>query len=450
MNARTMLGLSVILNVLLVAVVAQNARQRPPAPEPPQTAAASSKPRPRPSARPEPAPTVAPSERFDWSRVESEDYRQYIANLRAIGCPEETIRDLIVADVNKLYARKIAALATAAREFKFWQTGVSRSKTLAENRRQLSVLSKEKWALLRELLGVDAESEFRKNNPGADYLTEELTLGFLPESKRARVREILERYQEMESEAQQRLSGMVSMRERNELKKIRDQRQAELAAVLTPQELEEYELRSSATAESLRARLAGATLTEEQFRQLYRAQKSFEELNAPPTGPMDRATAEARAQAARQLDEQFRAVLGDQAFRDYKRMQDPSYRAAADIVRDYSLQPAAADKVYEIKQAVDEHMRQLMADQSLTREQRMAALKAITEETTVALIDTLGQKGYEAYKQNGGYWIPTATSGGVAYTTTDGSGNVRAMRIEQGPAGGGGGTQGIFVAPPPQ
>src|SRR5687767_6195122 len=47
---------------------------------------------------------------FHWGSVESDDYREYIANLRAIGCPEETIRDIIIADVNKLYAGRIASL----------------------------------------------------------------------------------------------------------------------------------------------------------------------------------------------------------------------------------------------------------------------------------------------------------------------------------------------------
>jgi len=32
---------------------------------------------------------------FDWRQVESEDYRTYLANLRAIGCPETTIRDIV-------------------------------------------------------------------------------------------------------------------------------------------------------------------------------------------------------------------------------------------------------------------------------------------------------------------------------------------------------------------
>ena len=40
---------------------------------------------------------------FSWRAVESSDYRIYVQNLRNIGCPEQTIRDIIVADVGNLY-----------------------------------------------------------------------------------------------------------------------------------------------------------------------------------------------------------------------------------------------------------------------------------------------------------------------------------------------------------
>src|SRR6516225_1861322 len=43
---------------------------------------------------------------FSWREVESADYPTYIANLRDIGCPEQTIRDIIIADVNAMYSRK--------------------------------------------------------------------------------------------------------------------------------------------------------------------------------------------------------------------------------------------------------------------------------------------------------------------------------------------------------
>jgi hypothetical protein len=41
---------------------------------------------------------------FSWSQLESTNYRTYIANLRRIECPEQTVRDLIAADLANCYA----------------------------------------------------------------------------------------------------------------------------------------------------------------------------------------------------------------------------------------------------------------------------------------------------------------------------------------------------------
>ena len=45
---------------------------------------------------------------LSWADIESPDYPTYIRNLRNIGCPEPTIRDIVVADVNELFSRRRA------------------------------------------------------------------------------------------------------------------------------------------------------------------------------------------------------------------------------------------------------------------------------------------------------------------------------------------------------
>jgi hypothetical protein len=55
--------------------------------------------------------TVEPvviSKPFRWSELESTDYRTYLANLRNIGCPEQTIRDILTADIDSVFAQKRA------------------------------------------------------------------------------------------------------------------------------------------------------------------------------------------------------------------------------------------------------------------------------------------------------------------------------------------------------
>ena len=53
--------------------------------------------------------------RFHWSQIESTDYRTYVANLRSIGCPEPTIRDIIATDLHTVYAPELAQLASAGK-----------------------------------------------------------------------------------------------------------------------------------------------------------------------------------------------------------------------------------------------------------------------------------------------------------------------------------------------
>ncbi len=63
-----------------------------------------SAPRPPPSAVPAQLAAPATPVAFRWSQLEAGDYPTYMRNLRAVGCPEETIRDIITADIDSQYA----------------------------------------------------------------------------------------------------------------------------------------------------------------------------------------------------------------------------------------------------------------------------------------------------------------------------------------------------------
>src|SRR6185436_10299319 len=67
---------------------------------------------------------------FTWQQIESDDYPNYVANLREIGCPEQTVRDIIVADVNAVYARKRATEVVTS-EQQWWRTEPDTNLTLA-------------------------------------------------------------------------------------------------------------------------------------------------------------------------------------------------------------------------------------------------------------------------------------------------------------------------------
>src|ERR1051325_5529367 len=52
----------------------------------------------------------APEPKTEFAAIYSVNTRQFVANLRAIGCPEETIKDILVAEIGRRYGAQEEAL----------------------------------------------------------------------------------------------------------------------------------------------------------------------------------------------------------------------------------------------------------------------------------------------------------------------------------------------------
>ena len=98
------------------------------------------------------AATESESPTFQWSEVESTDYRQYIANLRALGVPEQVIRDIISADINQVYTKRAREIWTP-RVRAYWQK-YSNERPSPKQSEQLTAVMKEQGTMLKDLLGV--------------------------------------------------------------------------------------------------------------------------------------------------------------------------------------------------------------------------------------------------------------------------------------------------------
>jgi hypothetical protein len=104
---------------------------------------------------PFPAPR-APVPSTPFEELYSQDSRTFVANLRAIGCPEETVRDVMIAEIGlRFRIREEALRPTPADHVPFaWSANTSEAKIL-ERRQQAATLAREKAALLREALGYE-------------------------------------------------------------------------------------------------------------------------------------------------------------------------------------------------------------------------------------------------------------------------------------------------------
>ena len=406
MKARGLGFLSVLLNIALLGAVAVLWQRPSPArlSTPPATVAArggtntAAVPRPR-ATPPGNEPTLVPAH-LDWREVESEDYRKYIANLRAINCPEETIRDIIIADVNKLFGSRRSQIEVTPKEYKFWQAEEMRQwddPVLRDRQRQIQDIELERRALIKDLLGVDYQQETQKMIGGTSVL--DRMYGFLPPDKRERVQALIERSSQLEQEFYQEADGDLSPEQRSQLKKLRAETRAQLIQTMSPAELEEYDLRNAPSAHAIRSHLAGVELSAEEFKAVYRLRKAFDEQFE------DGADGPERDKAKQQLEDQLRSALGGPRFAEFQRAQDPDFQQFHRVAERYQLPTEAAVKLYDLKRNALESRLKLETNTQLIGEQRYAAIEAISVEVQRAVKEVLGDKGYKYLLTRGGEWM---------------------------------------------
>ena len=357
----------------------------------------------RPVSVPAPPPkivTVVRTNDFRWAQLESENYRTYIARLRLVGCPEETICDLIIADVDKLLAPRLHAVLPARKELAYWQ---SEEKELEdplaaqETARQQMEIDFEKRDLIKDLVGVDLVAERMKLRGELDQYGQRLS--FLPEERRIQLRKILERYNRAEILLREKAwaEGESSTPEGEaEIRQLQQKREAEITALLTPGELQKYELQLSPTAYKARDSLFGMNASEQEYLAIFQVQKGLEGKLADldPTLPDGQRAAEA---ARRAVQEQLRQELGEKRFHEYERAQDADFRELCATAARNQLPRAAAEEVFEIKRLVVARRQEIDADPDLSAEQKTTVQQQIVQETERTVRGVLGDRAFKQF-----------------------------------------------------
>jgi hypothetical protein len=352
---------------------------------------------------------------FHWSEVESADYKEYIAKLRAVQCPEETIRDIIVADINKLYAPREAPFKVVVEAPEDgtgdWHADRPRRQANFERRKQLHAIQKEKNALLKELLGIELPLEPMRGRDSRSYELFEAAFNALPGHKREAVREIQENYWQMSDALKDKYDHKRTPEYLEEYRRINADRKAKLEAVLTPEELEDYDMRHSNVARNLQSSLQGFNPTEEEFKVIYLLRKKIEEPHGGLLGivtPVDAqgnpiAVAQDSSAERRQLlNDKIKELLGPDRAREYELSQDGTYRTLNSLGQRYGLSSDAVMQSYELQQSYRTQQRDLMNNRSLSNEDRNAALKQLRQNHFNEFSTLAGERAAKAYLRSRG------------------------------------------------
>jgi hypothetical protein len=398
---RSALILSAGLNLVLAGILCRNRAGKPAVQMPgPVRETKATSPAFRPLTNSEPVTTFV-TNRFHWRQIESRDYDQFIANLRAVGCPETTLLDIVSADVRKLYIQKTAALPL---KVGFWTGGQARAKAERAREQEQRDLAAEKETLLFRLLGPEVELE--QDFEHRDELTTEAMIRFLvgpvPERSYPRVAALMQKWEDDGREIERQCGGILLPEDHARLSAVRDRILGELHRVLTPEQFDEFALRMAAVTHDENV-LTSVAPTATDWRAIAR-------LGVEVYGPLDRGmfgqTLGEEAETAsrdQRFQEGLKQILGENRYRQYQREKDPVFQATAGVIEQNKLPRDVANKVYEIKELLESSLRDTSGSVA-------PDFKAMRDASRAEVRNLVGEKVYQALLQQGNAWLTNTTT----------------------------------------
>ncbi|MBS0631698.1 MAG: hypothetical protein JSS11_07265 [Verrucomicrobia bacterium] len=327
---------------------------------------------------------------FTWSGITpTSDLHTMVAQLRAAGFPPKAITALLYTVLSE---RMAASDPTAS--LPFWQRNNPPKKIMQERQAAYKAMRDQ----VKELVGSDTGFD------PAGKAQQAQRYGNISDAKAEAIRKIESDYSEIRQFNQEDDNGMMTPERaaarRKQWAMIEQEQHADLAAVLTPEELQQYDMRNSSTAATVMRNLRNIDVNEQEYTALYTAQKAFDDANSGnPNSPEGYAQ---RNAAQAQLRDQMQAILGDDRFYTYLAKTDFNYARTQEFTAQFpTLTPANTYALSKLAQEVQAKMTGT-AGQPMSPADRAALLADYSTRVT----NLLGPDATEAYKKsNIGRWL---------------------------------------------
>ena len=398
MNNSTGLRLSLLLNLVLVLAVGWMWRPRPARPAGDEsTHPQSALPGVRATTAPVTEPTVtrpdlAPfgTEAVDWSRFSTGDWARYRDELLACGCPRATVRHIIEPLVKRHFAQRFHAWAAEVSAH-FWERFCPPAKQRLEAwQKDFNRADEELRATLDRLFPGDAtEWNYPADSPPNQRVS------FLPpelahqvEAAEANRNGLVQEAHQTQSEPQFRAELIGQAEAAFE---------AELARILSPEQLAEWKARSSNRAHWV-ANLVGVELSPAELAEIARLKHTE---HSPPS-----------AAAVAAADERIKTLLGPERFADFERAQDNTFEKLVALSERAGLPDAERNALWQTQRDFEAQAEKLAANSTLSFTERSAELKRLRAEHEAAVQESLSAHpgAFEAWQQQQDSWLKNVFS----------------------------------------
>lgn len=369
-----------------------------------------------------------------WEELQARDLKTLVEQLRAAGFPANIIRALVDAKLEATYGARIRALLGEAHDRPFWQPESVFSSNDTKFFEALNAIHKERSKALREILGDELLAA-----AGAD-LPEQLRqrFGNLPKAKLDLVRRIADDYDEMIRQAKNGSRDIQLPEDKATLELLERERRADLAAVLTAAELEDYEMRNSPLLGRLRQPLTFMDASEAEFRAIYLALLPVADSLFPSAQSYRLSTPQSRQEreaAHQSFVQRLQAELGEARTAEYLRASNSDYQQVRRITDAAALPVETANRIYDLRTTtLQESLR--IHGSGLDATERSAALQVLASQARAQVTGQLGNAA-ASYLRDAN-WILALERGYAISLSPDGRAQTYLGSRTTGPASGGG------------
>jgi hypothetical protein len=332
-----------------------------------------------------------------WAEVSTGDLANISARLKAEGFPPNLQRAILAALITEKNAARHKELAEAIAAQPWWiVTGSGPMAGKAMTLRQQ--IAREEKEQIDQVLGVDAGlSDYAKARRPRTY-------GDLPAAKISELDRISSDYGEMIQSIRNNAQNMLLPEDREKIAFLEKERRADITKVLTPDEMLEYDLRSSPTANTLRFQLAAFNPSEDEFRALFKLQSALDAQFPNPEllTPEQRTQ---RQQAQEKVKEQARDVLAPDRYTEFQQKTDQAYIQTNQLITRLQLPETKTAELVAVQKEIMKRAETLRADRLTPADQRGAQMGALGAEGAVRVSAVIGEANLPAYRQSAGNWL---------------------------------------------
>ncbi len=350
-----------------------------------------------------------------WSSLRTDDLPTLIARLRGAGFPAAVIREIVRQQVSARYNARLAALMTPDPNLPFWKVspyGPNDSKRQEE----INQLDRERAKVVRDLLSDESLAT------GDVSAAQRRQFGNLSRAKIDAVQRIEDDYNDMFSAVRTAMNGITLPEDREKIALLNREKQADLASVLTPEELADYNVRSSPITNMLRNQLGLFDASESEFRAIFQMQQALNDKFPPSIGGgiANIGDYQQRQAVQQELEAQLKTALGDERYAEYSRDMNRDFQQLTRLTQRDNLPPETAVQAYNIRDQVAQASNRIYDDPALSADQKRAALQTLAQDTRAQLLSRLGPTSGPAYVKIADNWLNNVERGSAVTFTTSG------------------------------